>query len=168
MTDVAGPVLIAGGGIAGLAAALAFAQHSIPAEVLEREADFSETGAGIQLGPNAVRIVDSLGAAEFLQPLAITPRTLAIHDGVSGKTLTNLPLGQAMRVRFGAPYWTVHRGDLLNRSCNFGTSLGTAAFRLCAVLSLGTPRCSYYGHRSQHVEILAADRHCGQFKTRGF
>ncbi len=114
MTDVAGPVLIAGGGIAGLAAALAFAQHSIPSEVLEREADFSETGAGIQLGPNAQRILDSLGAAEFLQPLAITPRTLAIHDGVSGKTLTNLPLGQAMRERFGAPYWTVHRGDLLN------------------------------------------------------
>ena len=114
MTDTAAPILIAGGGVAGLAAALAFAKHGIASEVLEREPEFSETGAGIQLGPNAQRILEALGAAKYLAPNAVNPDSLCVHDGLSGKTLTKLPLGPSMAKRFGALYWTAHRGDLLN------------------------------------------------------
>ena len=114
MTETAAPILIAGGGIAGLAAALAFAKHGIASEVLEREPEFSETGAGIQLGPNAQRILEALGAARYLAPNAVSPDSLCVHDGIRGKALTNLPLGQTMAKRHGAPYWTAHRGDLLN------------------------------------------------------
>ena len=114
MTDTAAPVLIAGGGIAGLAAALAFAKHGVACEVLEREPEFSEAGAGIQLGPNAVRILETLGAAQHLKPYVVAPESLSVCDGLSGATLTKIPLGQAMTARYGAPYWTAHRGDLLN------------------------------------------------------
>ena len=114
MTKDTAPVLIAGGGIAGLAAALAFAKHGLASEVLEREPAFSESGAGIQLGPNAVRVLEKLGAAKHLKPYIVAPENLIVRDGRSGKTLTKMPLGQTMAARHGAPYWTAHRGDVLN------------------------------------------------------
>ena len=69
----AAPVLIAGGGIGGLAAAIALAQHGIAARVLERRTEFAETGAGIQLGPNGVRALRGLGVDRLLAPHAATP-----------------------------------------------------------------------------------------------
>ena len=112
MTQSAKPVLIAGGGIGGLATALALAKHGIASEVLERETVFTGTGAGIQLGPNAVRILDYLGTGPRLAPLAVVPSHLTVHDGLSGKAMTNMPLGDQILKCHGAPYWTAHRGDL--------------------------------------------------------
>jgi 2-polyprenyl-6-methoxyphenol hydroxylase-like FAD-dependent oxidoreductase len=114
MTVGVKPVLIAGGGIAGLATALALAKHGLASEVLERAPSGTESGggAGIQLGPNGVRVLEAIGAASLLAPLAVAPEYLAVHDAVSGQTLAELPLGAKMAERLGAPYWVMHRADL--------------------------------------------------------
>ena len=107
-------VLIVGGGIGGLAAALALARHDIPSHVLERRPAFSEDGAGIQIGPNGTRILQQLGVADALMPFVGTPEALSVRDGASGTELARLPLGAWMQERFGAPYWVAHRKDLHN------------------------------------------------------
>ncbi|WP_024275259.1 FAD-dependent monooxygenase [Hyphomicrobium sp. 802] len=104
--------LIAGGGIGGLATALALAQRGIDVRVCERRAEFPEEGAGIQIGPNGTRILQQLGVAEFLENKVASPDTLIVHDGASGRELTRLPLGSWLAKRHGAPYWTAHRRDL--------------------------------------------------------
>jgi salicylate hydroxylase len=106
------PVLIAGGGIGGLATAIALARHGIASRVLERRAQFSEAGAGIQLGPNGVRVLQRLGVEADLAPLVGRPRVIRVFSGGSGATLTRLPLGDWIEARHGAPYWVAHRQDL--------------------------------------------------------
>ena len=105
-------VLIAGGGIAGLSAALALARRGVASHVLEKRAAFAEDGAGIQIGPNGTRILAELGVADVLEPLVARPDALRVMDGRSGLELTRMPLGRWMESRHGAPYWTAHRADL--------------------------------------------------------
>jgi salicylate hydroxylase len=105
-------VLIAGGGIGGLSAAIALARQGIASAVLERSDFAEEAGAGIQLGPNATRALRDLGALDAVEPQAFRPEALAIFDGLSGKRLTSVPLGTAIERRYGAPYLTLHRADL--------------------------------------------------------
>jgi salicylate hydroxylase len=107
-----GPVLIAGGGIGGLATALALARHGIASHVLERRPAFHEDGAGIQIGPNGTRILRRLGVADALRPLVGVPEALRVRDGRSGAELARLPLGRWIAMRHGAPYWVAHRKDL--------------------------------------------------------
>src|SRR5215470_1735936 len=106
------PVLIVGGGIGGLALALALAKTGRRSVVLEQRSSFSGTGAGIQLGPNGVRVLERLGLAEVLRPTVGVPDALVVHQGASGRTLAVLPLGRWIAMRHGAPYWVAHRGDL--------------------------------------------------------
>jgi 3-hydroxybenzoate 6-monooxygenase len=106
------PILIAGGGIGGLALALALAKIGRQSVVLEQRPSFGGTGAGIQLGPNGVRVLQRLGVAEALQPAVGVPDALAVHHGGTGRTLAVLPLGRWIAARHGAPYWVAHRGDL--------------------------------------------------------
>ncbi|NJO35652.1 MAG: FAD-binding monooxygenase, partial [Rhodospirillales bacterium] len=106
------PVLIAGGGIGGLATAIALASHGIASRVLERRAQFSESGAGIQLGPNGVRVLRRLGVDGDLAPNAGRPDEIKVFAGTSGAVLTRLPLGDWIEARHGAPYWVTHRQDL--------------------------------------------------------
>lgn len=108
------PVLIAGGGIGGLAAALALARHGIASHVLERRPAFHEEGAGIQIGPNGTRILQLIGAADALRPHVGVPEALSVRDGRSGAELARLPLGEWIAMRHGAPYWVAHRKDLHN------------------------------------------------------
>jgi salicylate hydroxylase len=105
------PTLIAGGGIGGLALALALAQRGRASIVLERQQALSAAGAGIQLGPNAVRALRSLGLTEALRPWAGEPEAIEVC-AAAGRPLARLPLGQWIAERHGAPYWAVHRGDL--------------------------------------------------------
>lgn len=108
------PVLIAGGGIAGLATALALAQRGIPSRLLEQRERFSEAGAGIQIGPNGVRVLAALGVAPLLAAHVSPPAEIVVHQGASGRILARMPLGAWIAERHGAPYWVVHRRDLQN------------------------------------------------------
>lgn len=106
------PVLIAGGGIGGLAASIALARQGISSRILERGSTFSEAGAGIQIGPNVMRVLSTLGASEHLAPHLVFPDAIRLFDGRTGRPLTEMPLGAAAEARYGAPYATAHRADL--------------------------------------------------------
>src|SRR5881392_2079487 len=106
------PVLVVGGGIGGLAAALALARQSVDVRVLEQAAQFKEIGAGIQLGPNVFRMFARLGLTDAVSSLAVFPENLILMDCVSARELTRVPLDQGFRERFKHPYAVIHRADL--------------------------------------------------------
>jgi salicylate hydroxylase len=105
-------ILIAGGGIAGLTAALAFAREGFETIVVERAERLTEIGAGLQLSPNATRILAKLGALDRLLPVSIRPRCVALRDAVSLALLAEVPLGPEAERRWKAPYLVLHRADL--------------------------------------------------------
>ena len=105
-------VIVAGAGIAGLTAALALARAGLRTTVLEQAAKLEETGAGIQLSPNATRVLIALGLRERLQPSVMAPQAIRVMAGGSGREIVRIPLGSDVERRYGAPYWTIHRGDL--------------------------------------------------------
>lgn len=105
-------LLIAGGGIGGLSAALACARMGAKVALFERASAFSEVGAGIQLGPNVVRLLHAWGLQQPLRELAVFPQSLHIRSASSGKELGVMRLGEAFEQRYGAPYLTIQRGDM--------------------------------------------------------
>ncbi|HVL73346.1 MAG TPA: 3-hydroxybenzoate 6-monooxygenase [Beijerinckiaceae bacterium] len=107
-----GPVLIAGGGIGGLSAALGLAQQGFSATVLEKAPALGEIGAGIQLGPNAFHCFDRLGVGEAARGMAVYIDQLRLMDALTGEEITHIDLGEPFRTRFRNPYAVVHRGDL--------------------------------------------------------
>ena len=115
------PVLIAGGGIGGLATALGLAQKGIASLVLEKAPQLGEIGAGIQLGPNAFHAFDYLGIGDEARKMAVYIDALRLMDAISGEQIATVPLDAPFRQRFGNPYAVVHRGDLHGvflRACN--------------------------------------------------
>jgi 2-polyprenyl-6-methoxyphenol hydroxylase-like FAD-dependent oxidoreductase len=106
------PVLIAGGGIGGLAAALGLAQKGIASVLLEKAAALGEIGAGIQLGPNAFHAFDYLGIGQAARGMAVYIDQLRLMDALTAEEITHVDLRDAFRARFGNPYAVVHRGDL--------------------------------------------------------
>ena len=125
--------LIAGGGIAGLAAALACSRAGWRASLFEQAPQFSEIGAGIQLGPNATRILQRWGLGPALAEVAAWPGKLVVRSAHDGAQLGALRLGSAFAQRYGAPYATVHRADLQGlllraaRDAGAGLSLSSPA-----------------------------------------
>ena len=107
-------VLIVGGGIGGLTAALALARQGIPSQVIEQAAAFKEIGAGIQLGPNVFRMFERLGLIEPISALAVFPENLVMLDSISGEEVARIPLRDAFRRKFHYPYALIHRADLHN------------------------------------------------------
>lgn len=105
-------IVIAGAGIGGLTAALALARRGIAVRLVERAGRLSEVGAGIQIPPNAARVLIALGLERALERSAVAPDALAVRSGRTGAALQTMPLGSAMGARFGAPYWVIHRADL--------------------------------------------------------
>lgn len=108
------PLLIAGAGIGGLTAALTLARIGAHVTLIERRTRVEEVGAGIQISPNASHILRGLGLLPSLQRLGGEPRVLVVRDGLNGRRLQSMPLGEAMNYKFGAPYFTIHRADLQN------------------------------------------------------
>lgn len=105
-------IKIIGGGIAGLASALAVANAGGKATIFEKSASFEPVGAGLQLGPNAARALQSLGAWDAVKPYTYAPPELHIRDGRNGKIIKRLALGKPFEVRYAMPYRTAHRSDL--------------------------------------------------------
>jgi salicylate hydroxylase len=106
-------VLIAGAGMGGLAAAIAIGRRGGPRPlVLEQARTFDEAGAGIQLGPNATRVLQAWNLGPALARFAAFPQRLSVRSAASGDVLAQMPLGAAALERYGAPYATLHRADL--------------------------------------------------------
>ena len=105
-------VQIAGGGIGGLAAALACARAGHEVCLCERSKEVSEVGAGVQLGPNVMRVLHGWGLQAALRPVAAVPELLQVRSATTANKLGRLRLGQAFEQRYGAPYLTIHRADL--------------------------------------------------------
>src|SRR4051812_28554203 len=106
------PIIVAGGGIGGLATALALAQRQFPVIVLERAARYEEIGAGIQLGPNAFHAFDRLKLGDAARSIAVFIDKLRLMDATTAEEITHVDLTERFRERFGNPYAVVHRGDL--------------------------------------------------------
>lgn len=169
-----GKVIIAGGGIGGLATALALAKRSIPSIVLERRHSFGEDGAGIQLGPNGTRILEALGAASFLKARVTAPDALRILDAKSARQIGHFPLGRWMAARHGAPYWVAHRRDLhsallstVEREALIETRLGT---EVSAVEDMpdGIKAVATSGQEAQGDALIVADGAWSALRVRAF
>lgn len=106
------PVLVAGGGIGGLAAALALTRQGFSVRVLEQAPQLGEIGAGIQLGPNAFAAFDALGIGENARGRAVYTDEMVMHDALDETLVGRIPTGAAFRQRFGNPYAVIHRADV--------------------------------------------------------
>src|SRR5437868_6071731 len=106
------PVIIAGGGIGGLAAALALARKGFKSIVLEQAPQFGEIGAGIQIAPNAWHALDALGVGALVKKEAVFIEHLLMMDGVSGEKVIDIPLDARFAKRFANPYAVTHRADI--------------------------------------------------------
>jgi len=106
------PVLVAGGGIGGLAAALALTRQGFAVKVLEQSPQLGEIGAGIQLGPNAFAAFDALGIGERARARAVYTDEMVMHDALDESLVGRIPTGEAFRLRFGNPYAVIHRADV--------------------------------------------------------
>jgi len=144
-TDKPLKAAIIGGGLGGLAAALSLLRGGIDAEVYEQSAAFGEIGAGIQIGPNATRILHRIVPAPALTARAVRPVAAHQRRWRDGRTLQYAPLGEAVEAAFGAPYYLFHRADLLH-----------------ALAGALPPERVHFGHR------LAAIRDRGHFVEARF
>jgi salicylate hydroxylase len=137
-------LLIAGGGIGGLTAALAFAKFGHQVTVAEQASRIEEVGAGLQLSPNGMRVFDVLGVSARIEANAFRPRAQEIRMGKSGARILSIPLREASRSRWGGDYLHVHRADLV-------ASLGAALEeRQPSAVRLGS-RVTGYTHTNAHI-----------------
>ncbi len=109
---ISAPVLVLGAGIGGLATALACSEQKIPSVIWEKSPDFKEVGAGIQLGPNATKVLGQMGLAQDLKALASVPQKLVFYNVKNGSTIFQRELASKIEQQFGAPYYTIARADL--------------------------------------------------------
>jgi salicylate hydroxylase len=107
-------IVIAGAGIGGLTAALALAARGFRVTILEKAERLLEVGAGLQLSPNATRILIELGLEPILAPQLVLPDTITVMSARTGRAIVAIPTGAAATFRYGAPYWVIHRADLQN------------------------------------------------------
>ncbi len=105
-------VLISGGGITGLTAALCLAKAGFRTDIFEKAEGFETVGAGIQISPNALNILDEIGLSDQLKSVAVAPSAIRVMAAISGREITKIPLGSSIIKRYGVPFLVVHRADL--------------------------------------------------------
>ena len=154
-------LLVAGGGIGGLAAAVACRQTGCDVTVFEQAQALSETGAGIQLGPNVTRILAKWDLMGALLPACGHPRALVVRDAVSGRETARMEFGERFAARYGAPYLTVHRADLqdilLNAARGRGAKLRTGTRVVNATSTDGEVRVTTDDAEHRAAALVAAD-----------
>ncbi|MDD2670632.1 NAD(P)-binding protein, partial [Zoogloea sp.] len=106
------PVLVAGGGIGGLAAALALVRQGFQVKVFEQAPEIGEIGAGIQLGPNAFHAFDALGVGDKARSRSVFTDYMVMHDAIDEYQVGKIPTDENFRKRFGNPYAVIHRVDV--------------------------------------------------------
>ena len=156
-------VLVAGGGIGGVAAALALARQGYAVKVLEQAPELGEIGAGIQLGPNAFAAFDALGIGEQARGRAVYTDEMVMHDALDARLVGRIPTQEAFRQRFGNPYAVIHRADI-------HTSLLEGAKAQSAIECLTSTRVvrveqdadgvsvvDQHGHTHRGVALIGAD-----------
>ncbi|MFF4575331.1 FAD-dependent monooxygenase [Streptomyces sp. NPDC001410] len=154
-------VLVVGGGIGGLAAALSLTRQGLAVRVLEQAPAFGEVGAGIQLAPNCSRILDDFGLLDEAKRLGVVPDSMVMRDAVDGTQLTRLDLRDLER-RYGFPYLVIHRSDLHGlflRACRrAGVDLVTSQKAVGYENTADGARVSFAdGHTEQAEVVIAAD-----------
>lgn len=156
-------ILVAGGGIGGLAAALGLARQGRPVRLFEQAQAFEEVGAGLQMSPNGVRALKALGAWEAVEPACVIPSEIHMRDGLSGALLQRIRLGKPFEERFGAPYRVCHRADLLaglvaSARRNFAIELNTGR-RVTGVEDSGEAAALAFadGTTARGEAVIAAD-----------
>ena len=135
-------ILLVGGGIGGLAAALALGQGGVATQLYEQSPEFTEVGAGIGLGPNALRRLQTWGVWDALHAKGFVPSQLEVMDAQDGRQLGCLPMATAFELRYGAPYLTIHRADLHQVLSDAVNTQGLSALHL--------------GHRLQDAKAHAS------------
>jgi len=128
------PILIAGGGIGGLATALVLARDGHAVTVLEQAASFGEIGAGIQLGPNIFRMFAYLGLTDVVSKVSFFPTGLGMNDVSTGEKIVRVPLGDMARAAYGFPYGVIYRADLHQVFLDACAALGNVTLRTSAKL----------------------------------
>ena len=113
MIDSSRTVTIAGGGVAGFAAALCLADKGFRVDIIEKAEALESVGAGLQVSPNAFHVLDRLGLGRALKTVATAPLAIRVMNAISGRQITTIPLGETAIARYGAPYVALHRADLL-------------------------------------------------------
>ncbi len=154
---MADKVLIAGAGIGGLVTALRCQQLGFAVEIFEQASGPEKLGAGIQLSPNATRILRALNLETALAPFINQPHSALFLNYQSGAELLNLPLGDEILNRYGAPYWHIHRADLI--AC-----LSVAIGKKAIPIHYDTKLIDFVSNRDKVIVIDEENKkHTGQF-----
>ena len=162
-TPAALPVIVAGGGIGGLAAALALVRQGFDVTVLEQAAEIGEIGAGIQLGPNAFHAFDALGVGDKTRARAVYTDHMVMHDALDEYQVGKIPTGEAFRQRFGNPYAVIHRVDIHKSLLEGAVETGRVKFITSTRVERieqtdGTVTAiDQHGHRHTGVAVIGAD-----------
>lgn len=143
---MSGSIIIAGGGIGGLSAALALHRLGFKPHVLEQADSYDDLGAGIQLSANALHVARALGFEEALRPHVFVPQNARIRNFKTGKAIFTSPLAEAHETRYGAPYWHIHRADLI-------AVLREATIKAGIALTTGCRVTGYQNHQDA-IEVL--------------
>lgn len=151
--------LIVGGGIGGLTAALALSQHNRRVHVVEKAPEFGEIGAGLQLAPNAMHVLDRIGVLPEISKHAVYPSRLVWMNALNAERLTEVDLGEPFQRRYGHPYIVMHRSDLLSvllEACKANKLITLEASReLTAVEDLGeSARARFKDGTTYEAELL--------------
>ncbi|NMF99317.1 3-hydroxybenzoate 6-monooxygenase [Aromatoleum toluolicum] len=157
------PVIVAGGGIGGLAAALALVRQGFKVLVLEQADQIGEIGAGIQLGPNAFHAFDALGVGEKARGRAVYTDEMVMHDALDETLVGRIPTREAFRKRFGNPYAVIHRVDVHLSLLEGAQETGRVEFRTSTHVqrveqdSAGVTVYDQHGNAFRGVALIGAD-----------